>query len=1192
MNVRARHLISILVGLIVLAAPARSQTGYDALTQGSRHHGFRTVSVYLNDADEPMGARFVHERTGFTFDSLQIESVPQSFVWVNTFPTSDMGEPHTQEHLLLGKGNVGRSVAGLEQMSITQSSAFTLQWRTCYHAHTASSPDVYFRVLERQLHALLKPDYTDEEIRREVRNFGVTEDSDGSLRLEEKGTVYNEMVSTSDNPWSRLFRGVGHLQYGTSHPLSYNSGGWPAAIREMRAEDIRKFHADTHHLANMGMLGSYPTEMTLPDILQGMDGMLARLQGEDETRRGNTEADLPPPAMAEPGTVRIVEYPHENDQQPGNLVLAWPPARNLPRTDKLLLDLFMSNFAGDPTTNLYKIFIDSQTREMELDARGVFGWTDDDQGQPVYVGLSDVATANLNEATIDEIRARVVKELETIASQPGGSAVLKEFNDRLESRVVESRRDLSKFVNSPPGFGFRGSGPGWMWHLHRLAGQDQFRVSVTMKPELAVVEKLLASNENIWRERLAQWRITGTVPYAVAVRPSSALLAKDREARQARVKAEVKRLQTQYRVDDADEAIRLYKRDYDATSTRLEELAKKSTLPSLVDSPPMTRDDQLDYEVRDRNGVPVVVTTFSNMTAATAGIAIRLDGVAERDLAYLSILPTLLREVGVIRDGKPVSFDEMSEALKNEILELRSYFDVNHETDRCELTVRGSGNDREEARRAVDWMKLILNHPDWRPDNLPRIRDVVDQQLGGLRNRMQAPEEAWVMDPANAYRRQDNPHLLATASFLTRAHNAHRLRWLLKEAGADGDATVQFLTRLESVPEGSSREEVEALLAHLRGDAASESESEPPPKLASVRDAYGRLGEGARSLVDEAVKDLSQVLVGIPDDSFAGDWSYVCRQMRTDLSVPPAVALGELDRVRKTILQRANARMFLVGSRDSQTALDEKISGLLAGFADGSSAPRNAPPSQRAPVTARLRARQPDAKSPLFVGLVAPNMKGGVFIHNVPGTSYHDSDVDSLLDYLSSRIYGGYGPHGIFMKTWGAGLAYSNGFRASLARGANGYYAERTPELPQTLRFVIDYVRDTPRDPGLADYVLAQVFDDFRSASGYERRAEAMAADLADGLTSGVVRRFRQAALAVRPRPNLIDELYERMPNVYGKVLPGYGVKSKEVEDASYFVIGPQRQLDLYADYLQSAEGKEARLFRLYPRDFWMTAEQ
>ena len=49
--------------------------------------------------------------------------------------------------------------------------------------------------------------YTDEEIRREVRNFGVDEDpKTGTLSLEEKGTVYNEMVSSTDQPNRRLFQ--------------------------------------------------------------------------------------------------------------------------------------------------------------------------------------------------------------------------------------------------------------------------------------------------------------------------------------------------------------------------------------------------------------------------------------------------------------------------------------------------------------------------------------------------------------------------------------------------------------------------------------------------------------------------------------------------------------------------------------------------------------------------------------------------------------------------------------------------------------------------------------------------------------------------------------------------------------------------------------------------------------------------
>jgi Zn-dependent M16 (insulinase) family peptidase len=123
-----------LLALFCAAAFAqRPEASLDALQQGQVLNGFETRAVYVNDDGHAMGARFVHRRTGFTLDMLRVESVPQGFIWVTTYPTSNNGEPHTQEHLLLGKGNMGRAVASVESMSLAASSAFTQQWRTCYH---------------------------------------------------------------------------------------------------------------------------------------------------------------------------------------------------------------------------------------------------------------------------------------------------------------------------------------------------------------------------------------------------------------------------------------------------------------------------------------------------------------------------------------------------------------------------------------------------------------------------------------------------------------------------------------------------------------------------------------------------------------------------------------------------------------------------------------------------------------------------------------------------------------------------------------------------------------------------------------------------------------------------------------------------------------------------------------------------
>src|SRR5687767_12043481 len=86
---------SILTSGIPLAVVAQANSlSLDALTEGKEIDGFRAEALYLNDADKPFGARFRHQRTGFTLDFLELQSVPQALMWVNSFPTSDRGEPH------------------------------------------------------------------------------------------------------------------------------------------------------------------------------------------------------------------------------------------------------------------------------------------------------------------------------------------------------------------------------------------------------------------------------------------------------------------------------------------------------------------------------------------------------------------------------------------------------------------------------------------------------------------------------------------------------------------------------------------------------------------------------------------------------------------------------------------------------------------------------------------------------------------------------------------------------------------------------------------------------------------------------------------------------------------------------------------------------------------------------------------
>ena len=1096
--------------------------------------------------------------------------MPQAFTWVKTFATSDQGEPHTQEHLLLLRGIRGRKLATKEQMSLATSSAYTETWRTSYFFNTSAGVDTFFDFFAEQQRAMLHPDYSDAEIRLEVRNFGVTKSADGSLRLEEKGTVYNEMVASMANGSWQAWRAQNHAVYGTRHALSYNQGGEPAGIRTMTPEDIRRFHAATHHLANMGTVAAFPKSAALDDLLARFDRVLMKDAPKGRPRPADSLAKLPPPAGDPEGALRLYEYPHTNAQQPSPVALVWPASRDLDATEQLLAELFFANLAGDASTNLYALLVDSRSRRLDTGARSVGATVAEWGGHPVSIDIDDVRPAAMTDEGLRALRSVVTDEIQRIAAFADGSAELKAFNERIASRIAERERQALKFLGTPPGFGSRSGSSAWVNLLLQLERSPGERKSLVLKPEFARLRTLLASDRNIWREALARWKITGVGPYVIGARPSVALIAREQTEREARLAEETERLKRHYGTTDAQQALARHAADADAELARIDRATRVPPTP-FVKAPPMTLDDNLQFEsVRLAHGVPLVASRFDSMTGAMAGLALRLDGVPREELRYLSLLPDLLSRAGVIDNGRPVSYEEMSERLRREILALTAGFATNARTGRVELVVRGSGVGLEESRRALDWMARVLYAPDWRSDNLPRLRDLVDQQLATLRNTVQRPEEAWVNDPADAWRMQRRPAWLASASFLTRAHNALRLRWqLLDPAPGDGEALAAFLTRLAESGRTLDRTRLKQMLADGKAPG------------------WEALSPRQRTLAGEAVRDLDLSLAEMPDESLGADFVYLAQALRDDLALPASEALARMEALRQRLLRAGGARMFLASSGEMRGALAPQLEAFAARL-DATTPFAAVPPGAEPPIGARLRLRGAP-ESPLHVGLHAPNKQGGVILTSVPAVHFADAaDKEKLLDYLATRLYGGGGSHGVFSKTVGAGLAYSNGLRGSVSSGRGGYYAERTPELPQTVRFVIGVIRDGKPDPSLGEYVMAQAFGESRASQTYEARAEGIAADLADGQPPEAVRRFRSAMLELRRDPRLIDQLYERKDRVHARLLPGYDAKGLDRSDGSFFVIGPDKQLDAWEQYLRETDGPGTRLQRLYGRDFWM----
>lgn len=1175
--------ITLFFGLLTALAQSKKQAvSFTSLTQNQKLEGFKVVAVYLNDVDKPMGARFVHQGTGFTLDLLQIESVPQAFVWVNSFPVSDKGEPHTQEHLLITKGNKGHELRTRENMSLAQSNAFTSQILTVYDFETGAGAETFYTLFNGYLDALLYPDYTNEEVKREVRNWGVSEAPDKTQRVEEKGSVYNEMSTSMNNPEDILYYNMGLLLYGPKHPMSFMAGGLPSGIRELTPKDIAKFHADIYHLDNMGAITSLPKSMALDTVLNRMNAILTKLnEGAQLTAKNNLQ--LPPPKPAEAGKIEVLDVPTDNASQPGSMMLAYPPLLNLSLTEYIELSNFMSVFAGDPTTNLYKLFIDSKTHIAGIDAQSVNGSVDNGEGNPVFIELDGIKAENLTAEKVTLVRQTIIDELKRVATFEDHSPELLEFNKRFGSMLESSIKSFNKFVNSPPGFGFRNTYDQWYDQLRLLKDEPAFKKSITYKSEIATVKKRLASGINIWRDDIQRYKLVATMPYVLVTKPNPALITQNEAEKKERAATEVNRLKKLYKLEDDQLTIARYRAEYDSNTTVLEKLEQAHNI-KFIKTPPLTNDDELDFRQKTIDGkVPFAASVFNNMSSATTGLALNLKGVPTDKLLYLAMLPQLLTETGIIKNGKPIPYEEMIQMIQRQILSLESYYSTNSKTGRVELVVKGSGSNEAESLLSISWMADVLQHPYWTKANLPRFRDLVEQRLSQLRKTMQQPEEYWVNDPGNAYYNQANPLILSTRSYLTKTYNIFRLKWMLKDPGNTEDSAVisNYLLSLQNAT--GNRGDLKQLLSVLTADKPISADSAGSNKQIAVN--FDRLPPAPKTLAKDAAADLTQILNDIPDISLSADWKSVCQTIMHDLAQTPAKTLADLNGLRESLLRLDNARIFMIGTDNTEQKLTASVQQLLAAFSKQPAVKQNY--SSERLVDERVKARMHITDKPVFVGLINPDSPTGVFINTAPLITIKDTSKQKLLQYLASELYGGSGKQSVYTKTTGAGLSYSTGVGGSPEWGRFQYYAERTPELPQTLKFVIHEVKYAPVDSNVVDYVIAQTFFT-NSAYPYEDRGEAMAFQIVDGETPAVVKTFRLGILKLRNDPQLLNEIYAHKDEMYEKILPGYGVASKDVKGGSYFVIGPEKQMVAYEAYLKSVEPAGTRLFRLYARDFWM----
>jgi hypothetical protein len=343
------------------------------------------------------------------------------------------------------------------------------------------------------------------------------------------------------------------------------------------------------------------------------------------------------------------------------------------------------------------------------------------------------------------------------------------------------------------------------------------------------------------------------------------------------------------------------------------------------------------------------------------------------------------------------------------------------------------------------------------------------------------------------------------------------------------------------------------------------------------------------SIILRINQELRSTLAEIPDENLNEDWNYLCAEIKSDLLTDPQVALNGFKRCLRLISNSDNVRFFLISNQIDREQIIDKLPVFTDNLNTGMNSKRMEYTDFRR-IENNLQSRVDGKFEPIYVGLINDNTRNGVIMYSVACAEPYDVSREAILNSLSANLFSGYAAHGLFMKTWASGLAYSNGIRYRENSGRLRYYAERCPDVSETMKFIIGEVNKGVSDPTLTEYVKALCFSSSRAPARYESRGENMAQDLVDGFGPDVITAHREAILEISEEEGLFEELVSRLEGMYGKVMVGYGKPLEANDDSNFFLIGPEDQFLSLEAYIKSVETPQT-VYRLFPRDFWIRME-
>ena len=1127
----------------------------------------RVCNLYSDADGHIAGVKLSHRPTGAPIYLFQVETVPQVFMWVDTPATSNKGLAHALEHLLAGKGTKGRYVNLLKDMRLSRSASATTDDFNLYGFSSGTGPEGFFEQFNAWLAALYKPDFSDLEAVREFYHFGASFDAATKKeRLIEEGSVYNEMQS-GQGIYTYYFE-LNKRIFGRANPFSFYGSGVPDDMREVTPYEIREFHAQHYRLSpTTGFIFVLSPKENATNFLERVSQEL-RAVAPSAPRPPVDRTFSDPKYPIQPSTsseISIYPFPSANESDPGEVRFGWKPIRADSQRDVRLLQLLFRVLADGDKSILYKSVIDSKTREFESGAASIESlvFLGNSPFFPAeFIGLSGIPGNRMTVDRVQQLRERITATITKVSQLPDGSQSLADFNRLAVSYARAWRRSERVWSKSAPRFGFNYETE-WKERLEYLEMDQSFVRSISDEPVWTAVEHELQSRKNVWRGLIQHFHLLD-VPYATASMPSPQTQEKIEQDQRRRIAAKTAQLMSQFATTDEQQALKEFEKQEDAKTKEIDKIGARVVHPKFVTNPPLTPDEGINYEQFQIDAVPVIASLFERAPTIDVGLAFDLRKIPQSYYKYLPILPSCLDSLGLKTPRGVVTFDHLQAQIQAEAVDFSTSYDSNALSHRAELVIQVSTTTPAELKRTLALVEGMINFGNLDVSNSDRLRDIVAKRLWQEDTFNKGEDDYWFMNPAAAFRYQDDPLNLALSSVLTRAHWDSRLRWLLHEPvtpeqiKALGDFAESFLSRFSSAsPRELSRE-------------------------LSRSEAKGLEGE----LIDYWGRSVSS----FPSDDLLPGLRRLAKEVQADLRTGPRKTISDLEDLRRIALNRDALSVVLTVNPG---ALDQ-VKPVLAEFVRSLPPGRPAPgrtaqrmPSKE-PLTENVRKRYHIAGGdfPLYVWLEDSSSGTANLAFYADHPSYADVDQRSLLRVLSTKLVSGSGPHTLYTKTGEGGLAYSSSITSDPSLKMIRYYATRCADVAALIDLVNSVAAGIPGldDSSLVDYALQKTFPLPRSMSTFADRGRGIARDIRDGNDPATVRRFYQSILKLRNQPDLLQEITEAVLPSISPVLVDSRFREQQREARSlFFFVGPEK---LLAD--TKTRLHLPRLLRVYPSDFWI----